>query len=41
MSEDNKKDVEAKEIVDFIRAKIMSDKASGRVGGKVHTLYQH
>ena len=39
MSEDNKKDVEAKESVDFIRAKIMADNASGRFGGKVHTRF--
>ena len=39
MSQEKAQEAPAKENVDFIRAKIIADNASGRFGGKVHTRF--
>ncbi|MBR5050681.1 MAG: glutamine--tRNA ligase/YqeY domain fusion protein [Desulfovibrio sp.] len=39
MSQEKAQEAPAKENVDFIRAKIIADTASGRFGGKVHTRF--
>ena len=39
MSQEKAQEAPAKENIDFIRAKIIADNASGRFGGKVHTRF--
>lgn len=39
MSQDTKQEAQAKESVDFIRAKIITDNATGRFDGRVHTRF--